>query len=74
MNENEDNREKLTQLRKSTGMSMKQFAAYFGIPYRTYQDWEYGNRNMADYLLRLLAYYVKMEQLGNTSITHKEKN
>ena len=27
------------------------------------QDWELGNRKMPDYLLRLMAYKVKMESL-----------
>lgn len=65
-------REELIKLRKSTGMSMKQFAMYFGIPYRTYQDWEYGNRNMADYLLRLMYYRIRTEGLMKES-DHEEK-
>ena len=36
---------------------------YFEIPYRTMTDWELGNRTMPDYLLRLMAYKVKMENL-----------
>jgi len=55
--------EKLLQLRKSTGMNRKEFAAYFDIPYRTMQDWELGNRQMPEYLLRLIAYKVKIEKL-----------
>lgn len=54
---------KLLQLRKATGMNRKEFAAYFDIPYRTMQDWELGNRQMPEYLLRLIAYKVKIEQL-----------
>ncbi|MDY3918649.1 MAG: helix-turn-helix domain-containing protein [Candidatus Limivivens sp.] len=57
-----DAREELMELRKSTGMNRKQFAEYFGIPYRTLQDWELGNRKMPDYLLRLMVYKVEMEQ------------
>ena len=56
-------KEELTALRKSTGMNKKKFAEYFGIPYRTLQDWELGNRNMPDYLLRLMAYKVAIEGL-----------
>ena len=55
--------EKLLQLRKSTGMNRKEFAAYFDIPYRTMQDWELGNRQMPEYLLRLIVYKVKIEKL-----------
>ncbi len=58
-----DKRELLIQLRKSTGMNRRQFTEYFGIPYRTMQDWELGNREMPEYLLRLMVYKVKMENL-----------
>lgn len=42
-------------------MNMKEFSGYFRIPYRTYQDWEYGKREMPEYLLRLITYKLKME-------------
>ena len=58
-----DCREELIALRKSTGLNRKEFAMYFGIPYRTIQDWELGNRQMPEYLLRLMAYKVQVEQL-----------
>ena len=54
--------EKLVELRKSTGMNRRQFSDYFGIPYRTVQDWELGNRHMPDYLFRLMVYRVEMEK------------
>ena len=56
-------KEKLIELRKSTGMNRKQFSEYFGIPYRTFQDWELGNRRIPEYLLRLIAYKVEMEKM-----------
>ena len=59
-----DSKDTLIQLRRKTGMNKKQFAEYFGIPYRTLQDWELGNRKMPDYLLRLMIYKVEMERLG----------
>lgn len=55
--------QKLIEIRKKTGMNRREFAEYFGIPYRTMQDWELGNRQMPEYLLRLMAYKVKMEEL-----------
>jgi len=58
-----DCREELITLRKSTGMNRKEFSVYFGIPYRTVQDWELGNRQMPEYLLRLMAYKVRVERL-----------
>ena len=32
-------KEELIELRLSTGMNKARFARYFGIPYRTYQEW-----------------------------------
>lgn len=54
----------LIELRNSTGMTRKEFCEYFEIPYRTLQDWELGNRKMPEYLLRLMAYKIKMEDLA----------
>lgn len=56
-----ENRELLKQLRSETGMSQRRFAAYFGIPIRTYEDWERGVRKMPEYLLRLMAYKLWMK-------------
>ena len=42
-------------------MSRKEFAAFFDIPYSTVTDWELGKRQMPDYVLRLLAYRLKIE-------------
>ncbi len=57
-----DSRDTLIKLREDTGMNRRQFADYFGIPYRTVQDWELGNRRMPEYLLRLMIYKVEMEK------------
>lgn len=56
-----DSRDYLIELRNSTGMTRKEFCEYFEIPYRTLQDWELGNRKMPEYLLRLMAYKIKMD-------------
>ena len=53
----------MLELRESTGMTRTEFCEYFEIPYRTLQDWELGNRKMPEYLLRLMAYKIKMEEL-----------
>ncbi len=44
-------------------MNMKQFAEYFGIPYRTVQDWDAGNRKCLPYLIDLMVYKLKHEGL-----------
>ncbi|MDE7207280.1 MAG: helix-turn-helix domain-containing protein [Lachnospiraceae bacterium] len=58
-----EKKDRLMKLRESTGMNRRQFAEYFEIPYRTVQDWELGSREMPEYLLRLIAYKLKMEKL-----------
>ena len=60
-------KEELIELRLSTGMNKAQFARYFGIPYRTYQEWELGGRRVPEYLLRLMAYKIEVEQMGKES-------
>ncbi len=58
-----DFKDKITDLRKSTGMTRKEFCVYFHIPYRTMTEWERGNRHAPEYVLRLLAYCIRMEGL-----------
>lgn len=65
-------KEELIALRKSTGMNKTKFAEYFGIPYRTFQDWELGSRKMPDYLFRLMCYKVEMEKLKKEEGNHGE--
>lgn len=43
------------------GMNRREFSDYYGIPYRTVQDWEAEKRQLPDYLLRLIKYRAKME-------------
>jgi DNA-binding transcriptional regulator YiaG len=49
------------ELREAAGMTRKQFQEYFGIPYRTIQDWELGNRECPAYLLDLMEYKLRNE-------------
>ena len=49
-------------IRQQTNMNRKEFAEWLGIPYRTMQDWELGNSQVPDYILRLVAYKVKNEK------------
>ena len=58
-------REELRKLRESTGMNRKEFCEYFEIPYMTVTDWELGNRRVPQYLLRLMAYKIRMEKLAD---------
>lgn len=49
------------ELREASGMTKTQFAKYFGIPFRTIQDWELGNRKCNNYLMDLMEYKLKHE-------------
>lgn len=51
------------ELREQMGMNRREFCDYFGIPYRTVQDWEAEKRELPDYLLRLLVYRAKIEKV-----------
>ena len=52
------------ELRESSGMNLKQFAAYFEIPYRTAQNWENGVNKCPEYLLKLMRYKIENEKAG----------
>lgn len=60
-----EDKEKLKQLRESTGMNRKEFCEYFEIPYMTETDWELGKRRVPPYLLHLMEYKVRMEKLAD---------
>lgn len=60
----------IKKLRESTGMNRKEFCETFDIPYRTVTEWERGTRNAPEYVLRLLAYYIRMENM----VKEKEDN
>ena len=54
---------KIKELRESTGLNRKEFCERFEIPYRTMTEWELGHRTAPPYVLRLLAYYVEMQDV-----------
>ncbi len=49
------------ELRERSGMSRPEFAEYFGIPYKTLQKWELGERECLPYLLDLMRYKLEKE-------------
>ena len=55
---------KIKELRESTGMNRKEFCEYFQIPYRTVTEWERDTRHAPEYVLRLLEYYIRVENLA----------
>lgn len=54
---------RLKLIREDLGMNRTEFSIYMEIPLRTLEEWEAGRRKMPDYVLRLIAYYTKMERL-----------
>lgn len=66
-----DMKKQLIEIRKRTGMNRREFAEYFDIPYRTVQDWELGNRQMPEYLFRLMEYKIRMEKLMKGDTKHE---
>lgn len=51
----------IKELRSESGMTIATFAEYFGVPYRTVQDWNAGIRKCPEYLLTLMEYKLKKE-------------
>ena len=56
------------------GMNRREFSDYYGIPYRTIQDWEAKKRELPDYLLRLLKYRAEIERWIKSEDNRKEKH
>lgn len=49
------------ELRERSGMTRQEFMEYFGIPYRTIQSWELGDRKCPQYVLNLMEYKLLAE-------------
>ena len=49
------------EVRDKMVMNRREFSDYYGIPYRTVQDWEAEKRELPEYLLRLLNYRAEIE-------------
>ena len=59
----------MKKLRQEVGMNRREFSEHMDIPLRTLEEWEAGRRKMPDYLLRLIAYKIRMERvLGEKGI------
>lgn len=52
------------ELREKSGMNKTDFSKYFGIPYRTVQNWELGLRECPEYLLDLMQYKLEKEDIA----------
>lgn len=54
---------KIGQLRGMTGFSRKEFGDYFGIPYRTIENWEKGTNKCPEYVYQLMQYKLQYEKI-----------
>lgn len=55
----------IKELREKTKMSQRKFAAYFGIPTATLQDWEHERRTPPPYVIDMMIRIIKLEdELG----------
>ncbi|MBR1508274.1 MAG: helix-turn-helix transcriptional regulator [Eubacterium sp.] len=66
--------ELIKKLRAHKGMSRKEFCEYLGVPYRTLQDWELGNRSMSDYMLRIMMYAVLLDVLPSRDVNDNKES
>ena len=53
----------LAELRDAAGMTRREIAEYFNIPYRTIQNWELEIRQIPPYLLELMEYKLRKENI-----------
>lgn len=51
------------ELIKETGWTVKEFAEYFEIPYRTVQNWKLGTMREPKYLVNLMEYKLRKEEI-----------
>ncbi|MBQ4534883.1 MAG: helix-turn-helix domain-containing protein [Ruminococcus sp.] len=51
----------IKQLRTLSGMTQRQFSKYFGIPWRTLEDWETGKSECKTYIISLIEYKLENE-------------
>ena len=53
----------IVSIRKATGLSQSKFAKAFGVPMRTLQGWELGERVPPQYLVDLIAYIALYQHI-----------
>jgi DNA-binding transcriptional regulator YiaG len=51
------------ELRQASGMTQKEFSEYFKIPKRTVENWETEVRICNDYIIELLEYKLRNENI-----------
>lgn len=51
----------IKEMLERIGWTQKQFSDYFGIPYRTVQNWTAGSRECPGYVVELIRYKLSAE-------------
>ena len=64
----------LINTRELLGMNRTEFSRYMDIPLRMLEEWEAGRRQAPDYVLRLIAYYVRIQNFLKENGIDMEKN
>lgn len=49
----------IKELRAKTGMTQTEFGKWLGIPMRTIQNWENGQRSAPEYVVKLIAFRIE---------------
>lgn len=55
----------LKEIRAKSGMTQKEFSAYFSTPFKTYIHWEQKENRVPENFLRLLAYKLAFDKTHN---------
>lgn len=53
----------IKEMMERTGWTMRQFSDWFGIPYRTVQNWASGARECPTYVRELMMYKLIAEKI-----------
>lgn len=56
---------KISELRKITGKTQKEFAESFDIPLKTLQNWEQGRNKAPEYTIKMISNLIKFEIIKN---------
>ena len=59
-----------TELKQQSHMSLTQLSNYFGVPYRTIQNWAAGVSQCPDYLMTLFVYKMQHDGILPTDTPH----
>lgn len=63
----------IKELRAKSGMTQKQFAAYFNIPKRSIENWEEGHRKCPQYVVELAEYKLKNDGKLKKEFTQEDE-